>query len=404
MTYRSQVLSLLLIFLTGIFANSWGVPEAGATDAAELVVKLGQGQAAVLPYGFELSDEARRKLETDLMTDRNLADRVISSATTEVRIAGQALAGIEQKLINDLEGATQELAGLVRLQILGSARRGDQSPKGTEVGDENRRVVVGGRFELKKGESLEELVVLGGQAEIHGTVARLSTMGGRVHIYESAQVTDELINLGGEVIIDQGAQIQHQPYEVTTPFDDSFKMFWESHNQVAPWEIFKSPMWLWGFRIFKLLTFWVVALVFVLLAPDFFSQVKDQLMKSPGESVGFGLAACAGYVPVAVALVITIVGISLLPVQALVYFYALVVGCVAVVVGLLTRVGLAPRPIWLQVTLAVGGLEALGWIPYLGSLTHVIVSLAGLGAVFAVLWRRVWKKRSVSEAPLTASH
>lgn len=404
MTYRSQVLIFLLVILTSIIASFLKAPPAGATDAAELVVKLGQGRAEVMPYGFELSDEARRKLETDLMTDRNLADRVISSATTEVRIAGQALTGIEQKLINDLEGATQELAGLVRLQILGSARRGDHSPKGTEVGDENRRVVVGGRFELKKGESLEELVVLGGQAEIHGTVTRLSTMGGRVHLYETAQVTDELINLGGEVIIDQGAQIQHQPYEVTTPFDDSLKFFWESHNQMAPWEFFKSPAWRWGFRIFKLLTFWVVALVFVLLASDFFAQVKNQLSDSPLGSVGFGVVALAGYVPVAIALVVTIVGISLLPVQALVFFYALVVGCIAVVVALFTRAGLGQRPLWLQVTLAVVVLESVGWIPYLGSVTHVVVSLAGLGAVFAVLGRRVWKKRSIQEGPLTASH
>ncbi|MCB0385894.1 MAG: hypothetical protein KDD43_10920, partial [Bdellovibrionales bacterium] len=255
---------ILTVLLTSFFCTF-----AFATDDAELVVKLGQGRAKVKTYGFEIPGNWQQKLETDLMTDRDLADRVISSATTEVRLSGPALEELEIKLSGSPERAIDEMIKMVRLQVLGTTGRA-MNRGGTELGNENRRVVVGGRFELKENESLEELVILGGQAEIHGKVARLSVMGGRVHLYPSAEVSEELTNVGGEVKVEPGAKIQGEPYEVSTPFDDSFRFFFETQDTWDPTQFFKSGTWLWGFRLLKLLTLVLFTLILVRLAPDFF--------------------------------------------------------------------------------------------------------------------------------------
>ena len=49
--------------------------SAQATSESEVIVKLGKGRAEVQSYGFEFPGNWRQKMETDLMTDRNLADR-----------------------------------------------------------------------------------------------------------------------------------------------------------------------------------------------------------------------------------------------------------------------------------------------------------------------------------------
>ncbi|MCB0366473.1 MAG: hypothetical protein H6624_07565 [Bdellovibrionaceae bacterium] len=368
-----------------------------ATDDAELVVKLGQGRASVSSYGFEIPENWQRKLETDLMTDRDLADRLISSATTEVRLSGPALDGVESKLSSTPEAAIEEIMTMIRLQVLGTSGRSSQRGGGTELGNENRRVVVGGRFELKEGESLEELVILGGQAEIRGKVARLSVMGGRVHLYPSSEVTEDLTNVGGQVKVEPGAKIQGEPYEVSTPFDDSFRFFFESHDTWDPTEYFKSATWLWGFRLFKLFGILIVTLILVQLAPDFFADAKRNLQDSAVACGLWGLLYAITYIPVAIVLTITLLGITLLPVQFFFSLYLVTIGCAATMVFLIGRARFAQgKHLLAQVGLAVVVFEVIGWIPVAGSVWHVLVSLVGLGATFQVIWRRIWKKKSQS--------
>ena len=395
--------SLGFILFTILFCFS-----AQATSESEVVVKLGKGRAEVQSYGFEFPGNWRQKMETDLMTDRNLADRVVSSATTEVRLGGRALDEIEAKLTSEPEAAIEDLEKMVRLQVLGTSRS-NRGSGGTELGDENRRVVVGGRFELKEGESLEELVILGGQAEVRGKVGRLSVMGGRVHLYPTAEVSDELVNVGGEIKIEPGAKVEGEPYEVSTPFDQSFRFFFNSHDDWNPVEFFKDGSVVWGMRIIKLVMLVLISMVLVQLAPDFFAETQNNLEKSVPLSVAWGVGYFLAYVPVAIVLTITIVGLSLLPVQFLFTMYLMVVGCAAAMTFLLRKWGVAQqKPLMAQVALAVVVLELLGWIPFFGTAWHVLITAVGAGAAFQVIWRRMWKKKTpmtpVLPAQVEANH
>ncbi|MBK9038386.1 MAG: hypothetical protein IPL83_04355 [Bdellovibrionales bacterium] len=366
-----------------------------AADEAEIILSLGKGQVKIQIYGLEISADLKEALERELEQDRQLSDRVISSAVTEVKLQGDVLESIKDKLKSgEPEQSIEEITNLVHLQLNGG------SPvvpgAGEDAGQENRRVVVGGKFELAQGESLEELVILGGQAEIRGKVARLTVKGGQVRIHSSAEITEELDNLGGDLQIHPGAKVHHGPSQVFSPFHRSFDLFLNSANEFNLFDLVGSSVFLWGFRFFKIFFLLCVGLLVVRLAPDLFLEVQRNIRE---DFFGAGLAGflyLVAYLPVALFLVVTVFGISLLPVQFLLTGYLSVMGCVAAMQVIVNKLGFfRERHELIIVSLGILIFEIFGWIPYIGALAHVGITVLGIGASFLVLWDRVRRRKVV---------
>jgi hypothetical protein len=366
-----------------------------AADEAEVILSLGKGQVKIQIYGLEISADLKEALESELEQDRQLSDRVISSAVTEIKLQGDVLESIKDKLKSgESEQAVEEIINLVHLQLNGGSPV--VSGSGVDAGRENQRVVIGGKFELAHGESLEELVILGGQAEIRGKVARLTVKGGQVRIHSSAEITQELVNIGGDLEIDPGAKVHHGPSQVFSPFHRSFDLFLNSANEFNLFDLVGSSVFLWGFRFFKIFFLLCVGLLVVRLAPDLFLEVQRNIRE---DFFGAGLAGflyLVAYLPVALFLVVTVFGISLLPVQFLLTGYLSVMGCVAAMQVIVNKLGFfRERHELIIVSLGILIFEIFGWIPYIGALAHVGITVLGIGASFLVLWERVRKRNLV---------
>lgn len=381
--------SLLILVVLILFGYSLRLLAA---DEAEVVLKLGKGQVKIQIYGLEVPADLRKALEKELEQDRQLSDRVISSAVTEIKLQGDVLDSLKDKLKSgEPEQSVEEIINLVHLQLNGGSPV--VSGSGVDAGRENQRVVVGGKFELAHGEALEELVILGGQAEIRGKVARLTVKGGQVRIHSSAEITEELVNIGGDLEIDPGAKVHHGTSQVFSPFHRSFDLFLNSANEFNLFDLVGSSVFLWGFRFFKMFFLLCVSLLVVRLAPDLFLEVQRNLRE---DSFGAGLAGflyLLAYLPVALFLAVTVFGISLLPVQFLLTVYLSVLGCVAAMKVIVNQLGIGRgRHELMVVSLGILIFEIFGWIPYVGALAHVVITVLGIGASFLVMWERVRRK------------
>ena len=311
------MLSALLVFFS-----------AHGTNESEVMIKLGRGRVQVTAYGFELPVNWRQKMETDLMNNPHLADRVISSAVTEVRLGGRGLDRVEEKLTSNPALAIEELENMVLFQLL-EARGydlGDMEPDGIKTGP-------------------------GPEAE------------------------------------------EERFFSPLDQFAQPFQFFFKSDKGWNPIEFFQRESVIWGFRLFKLIALVVITMFLVQLAPDFFSETIANLEVSLALSAGWGVGYFLTFVPVAIVLVITLVGALLLPLQFVLTLYLTTVGCGAVMTFLLRKWELVQsKSLLTRVGLAVALFELLGWIPYLGTVWHVLITAVGTGAAFQVIWRRLWKK------------
>lgn len=191
--------------------------------------------------------------------------------------------------------------------------------------------------------------------------------------------------------------------EVMAPLNKSFHFFLDSTQGLDLFHIFSNPAWWWGYRIARMVCLLLMTIMLILLAPDFFNESLVKVNREPLGSGLIGLFYLLAYVPVSILLVITIVGIFLLPLQLLITGYFLVVGCAAVMKTVLAKL-MGQRELGSSlglVAIAMLLFEVLGWIPYLGAVIHVVVSILGLGATSSVLWKRLWpssdSKRAVEK-------
>jgi hypothetical protein len=142
----------------------------------------------------------------------------------------------------------------------------------------------------------------------------------------------------------------------------------------------------------------------LLIFPTFLPRAASTAKTSPGLSVAVGLGVLLAVPLFAVVLCITLLGIPLgIAVMALypaLIMMGLVVGVLALSVVLRTllrqREGLTfgNRLMWFALALAV--LMLLAWVPFIGALFGLLVTLVGLGGG-AVEWYR--RHRSITPAP-----
>ncbi|MCB0361423.1 MAG: hypothetical protein KDD35_01790 [Bdellovibrionales bacterium] len=303
----------LCVFSFALFCLSF---QVFGSDQSEIVILLGKGQAKVSSFGLDIPDPWRERLETELLMDRQLADRVISSAQTEIKLRGDILDSLEMKLATDPESALVDLIDLIHLQIRGSHRD---------------------RFEAKETENLPPSPSL------------------------------------------------------VVPFDSSFRFFMDSDHGVHVFDFFDSGFWKWGFRLVKLLFLLLITFVLVKLAPDFFLRVQNELKQDRLSASLWGFLYSITYLPLSLLLVISILGILLLPLQFIFTLYLLIVGCAAVMKLLIENFCQKMR-LTESMVIFVGIVlfEMIGWIPIFGFCFHMLVSLLGVGCTFKVIWGRLW--------------
>ncbi len=270
--------------------------------------------------------------------------------------------------------------------------------------NERPPVVFFKKFVLHAGETVSEVVVIGGDAQIDGTIDQSLTVvggsaqingsvgreavvvGGGVTVGPKAHIGRHSVFIGGPFAIDPGASINHDTTQLELG-DWEGTLGW-----ARPWVLHGL---LWG----RLLTLenpwpWFVGGAFLIfyalllaLFPKAVASVVEALETRPVASLVAGLLGMVLWAPLLVLVAITVIGVVVIPCFPVAIVLLLLFGKA----GFLCFVGRnvttpgKPRP-WFF-TLAIGGLVlAVAYmIPLLGLLAFFVATLIGFGgAILAV--------------------
>jgi hypothetical protein len=271
------------------------------------------------------------------------------------------------------------------------------------------RLVLGGTFELKEGETLQgSLVVLGGVVTLQagskvekdvvlmgGTLQALGTIqgdivtiGGLVDLGETAVVEGNVNVLSGNLVRAEGAQIEGRVNNgVVGPFSPVViptTRVWAPGMDTGVGILFK------GLSLLLRSFMWaIVALLVVLLLPNHSERARQALVEKPGIALGLGLLTVVIVPLMLVVIAITIIGIpaSLAGVFLLAAAWAFGVIVVGLEVG--KRLVRAARQEWAPavaaglgaflVTIVANTIGAV--VPCIGWMVPAIMGMLGLGAV-----------------------
>ncbi|MDH5018877.1 bactofilin family protein [Halobacterium rubrum] len=156
----------------------------------------------------------------------------------------------------------------------------------------------------------------------------------------------------------------------------------------------------WLFTAYGVAVTLVFGVIVLALLPGVAAATVSDTREQPARTAGIGFLALFAGPALFAALLLTIVGIPLAFLWLLVYGLLVLVGFVlgeyAVGAWLLSLADYENR--WVALLVGVLAVFALGEVPILGGLVEFVVLLLGLGALAAVLWRRIRGRRRTETA------
>ncbi|MBC5808522.1 MAG: hypothetical protein ACR2KS_03035 [Candidatus Eremiobacter antarcticus] len=270
-------------------------------------------------------------------------------------------------------------------------------------------VVFGGDQTVKEGQVVHgDLVVLGGNADVYGQVEGDAVcIGGHIYIAPQGAVLGSLVSLGGS-IDNESTTAPHARRASPTPMPEPTEQ-----PEVAPATPVPVPMHVhrhMGSSFWQHWTsFIVMDALFVLLAFLLFPlrtrSTIDHLIEYPLMAAVVGFFSPVIFVLMAVALCITVIGIPLLPLLAIVAFLGYLVGkaALAAIIGdRLFQVAKAepPKPVvgMLVGLLILVVISTTGW---LGVVFYWVIMALALGAALYAMTRtaQIHRQARMAAAP-----
>ncbi|MCL5292094.1 MAG: polymer-forming cytoskeletal protein [Actinobacteria bacterium] len=236
----------------------------------------------------------------------------------------------------------------------------------------------------------EAVVVFGGNATIAGTVGRdVVVFGGNVELKPTAHIKKDLVNFGGKVKREEGARVDGS--EVFGPkFVPGFR--------IPDW--FSS--WFWFFQgTVVLIGLMALGALSVALLPNETTRLASTVAAEPWKSLGVGVLAVLAIPFVLLALLITLIGIPIIPFFILalpiIFLYSYIGAGRLIGQKIIELInGTADVPI-LSVVVGILVLGLVGFVPVLGDIIKVAAVLVGLGAVLTTKFGtgRPWRRSKV---------
>jgi hypothetical protein len=240
-------------------------------------------------------------------------------------------------------------------------------------------VKIGSDVTIEAGTTVRNVVTLGGQITIHGTVEKsVTACGGSVVLARTAVVGGDITAIGGVIVIAREAEVGGSLTELNSA---------NLYETLAAALSSEWEGWSWVFAVISLsifLVLLVLALLIAALLPKPVLTVSEAISRSTFKATLWGILGLVTIAPLTLLLTISIVGIALIPLQMIIVVCAVLLGFIAVgqrvgrtVLKLLKRSGRGPvrETLWGLVTLWI-----IGWIPYIGWMVKASAIVLGLGA------------------------
>lgn len=273
------------------------------------------------------------------------------------------------------------------------------------------RTTFGGDVRVAAGETVQEIVTMGGDAFVEGAVQRdVVTMGGDVRVGSGGVVHGDVVTMGGDLEVDEGGAVWGEAVtmggEVTYAEGaqigagaSSGRRRWRDRDGSRGWQLWRGQSGASEVSTFlgdmlgsaaKHALLFLLGLVLMAVFPERVGALRRMIRRSPVRSVAVGVLGFVGATVLTVVLAITIIGIPGAIVVALLAFLAVYVGLAAVSLvlgGALPIDRLRDRPV-LQLGAGILILYVISLLPAVGWLATVIASTIGFGAVLLTRFGR----------------
>lgn len=279
----------------------------------------------------------------------------------------------------------------------------------TSGGDDDGKVVFGGSYRLKSGDTLDgSLAVFGGEATleenstVNGDIALsggtitingvvngdIVVLGGTITLTKTAVVHGDISTVGGSVNRDPNAQVDGDilsgPHNFSFPLPRRFPI--PNMNMNLNFDPLGRFIW----AVFQAVVMAGLAALIVLVAPTSTQRVASTIMSQPVIASGIGLlsAILAPALLVMLAITILLIPISLL--GFLLIIVAIAFGWIALGLEIGSRIAASSHQSWspplaagigtlilAMIANVIGLIDCIGWtVPFL-------ISVVGLGGVIA---------------------
>ncbi len=237
-------------------------------------------------------------------------------------------------------------------------------------------------------------VAVGSSIQVEGVVKESAVaLGGDVIIGSAGAVEGDAIAIGGHVIKAPGAHVGGK----VTSVPISFARFRRSLAVALPTLIIGMGALVGAAIVFGSLGSVALALLVLALFPDQTEAARKQIDAHPAKTFIFGFIALILTLPVLVFLTITIIGIPLAFVVAVLVMAALVLGTVALGQWIGFRLGVILKRSFHPMFAGLIGLflmTAIAAIHFIGVLAQGVIVCMALGSVAFSRFRAVQQKNS----------
>ncbi len=244
-------------------------------------------------------------------------------------------------------------------------------------------VALRGNVRMGAGSSARQVTAVLGSVELEpgATVDReVVAVGGNVHVASGAHVGADVVSVGGEVSIDQGGTVEGQEVSVGIPGFAGLIGLASPSKETSKGISAGLKI---GQALAKFVVFFLLGLLLLTVAPARLDRVTASLTRAPFRDVLFGLLGTIAMPVLTVLLAVTIVGILLIPVQAIAILIAAVLGytALALLIGRALPIHTEKAKGVLQLAAGTAIVVLISEIPFVGAMAMVAAWLLVFGAV-----------------------
>ena len=275
-------------------------------------------------------------------------------------------------------------------------------------------VAIGNNARVKEGEEFDQVVVIHGNAWINGTVDEVVVVLGKVELGPQAIVNGDVTVVAGALETDAAARISGSPTVIGPDLLGLRKGLgrvwwvrwpgeWFHHGLLQGRAMAPQFSWSWLVAGLALLLYLLVALLF----PRSVQNTVGLLEASPGRALGAGILGLVAVPALVLLLIVTGVGVLVLPFVFLGFAIAALFGKVAVYryagqrVGIALKWGVLEKPL-LALILGAIGFYLLYAVPFVGLIIWTAVLVLGFGAVLLAVFKREPRTAAGPAAQATA--
>lgn len=252
----------------------------------------------------------------------------------------------------------------------------------------NNIIKIGGDVTIDAQQKVNNVVVVGGQITVNGLVeGNVIAAVGSIVLTNKAVVRGNVVCVGGVVAKGNGSQVYGDITEINSSNISSAIVSvlsggWEG------WPLIINFIYLCFFAVI-----FIIALLMAILIPRPLIAIVNMIQNNKTKSFFWGFFATLMTPPFFFLLIISIIGITLIPLIFAALLLAFVFGFIGVsaLIGnfILTKIFRKHKKSLVQETiLGLILLWSIGWLPYIGWMVKVIAITFGLGGVLLILFNR----------------